>query len=181
MSRIGKKPISIPEGVEVKIVGSQVIAMGPKGELSFDVPKGIKAELKDNQVLISPLTVAKNTKALWGLTRALVFNKINGVKEGYQKQLEIEGVGYRASVSGKTLELKIGFTHLVKIEAPENIELKVEKNIITVFGPDKQKVGEVAAKIRKAKPAEPYKGKGIKYVGEVIRRKAGKKAVATGT
>lgn len=179
MSRIGKKPILIPEGVETKIIGNRVIVKGPKGELFFDVPKEIKVESKDDKIFVSPLIPSKNTKALWGLSRALIFNKIKGVKDGYQKQLEIEGIGYRASVEGKVLELKVGFSHLVKIEAPEGIDLKAEKNIITVSGPDKQKVGEIAAKIRKIKPAEPYKGKGIKYLGEVIRRKAGKKAVAT--
>jgi len=185
MSRIGKKPILIPEGVEVKISGNKINARGPKGELSFEAPKEIKIELKDNKVFVSPvaanLSVDKKIKALWGLSRALIFNKIKGVKDGYQKQLEIEGVGYQASVEGKFLELKVGFTHLVKIEAPDGIEFKVAKNIITVSGADKQKVGEIAAKIRKAKPAEPYKGKGIKYVGEIIRRKAGKKAITATT
>ncbi len=188
MSRIGKKPILIPEGVEVVISENIVKVKGPKGELFFELPKEIKAELKDNKVFISPVVAASKisspndkVRALWGLSRALIFNKIKGVKEGYQKQLEIEGVGYRASVDGKFLELKVGFTHLVRVEAVEGIEFKVEKNIITVSGADKQKVGEIAAKIRKVKPAEPYKGKGIKYVGEVIRRKAGKKAIATTT
>lgn len=188
MSRIGKKPIEIPEGIKVRIEGQKITMEGPNGELSFELPGEIKAELRENKIFVSPVSSAfKNSslndkvKSLWGLSRALVFNKIKGVKEGYQKQLEIDGVGYRASVDGKFLELKVGFTHLVRVKAVEGIEFKVEKNIITVSGADKQKVGEIAAKIRKVKPAEPYKGKGIKYVGEVIRRKAGKKAIATTT
>ncbi|PIQ91850.1 MAG: 50S ribosomal protein L6 [Parcubacteria group bacterium CG11_big_fil_rev_8_21_14_0_20_39_14] len=182
MSRVGKKPILIPDGVEIKIEGQKVAVKGPKGELSLEVSPEVKIENRDNKILVLPAerkTKEKKSSAFWGLTRALIFNAIKGVKEGYERKLELEGIGYRASVDGKNLELKVGFSHPVKIEAPEDINFKVEKNIIMVSGPDKQKVGEIAAKIRKVKPAEPYKGKGIKYVGEVIRRKAGKKAVAT--
>lgn len=187
MSRIGKKPIEIIDGVEVKLSGQEVVVKGPKGELSFILEPEIKIETKDKNVFVFPKSLEKNKQgrfskresALWGLSRALIFNMINGVKNGYEKRLEIEGVGFRAEVEGKNLSLKVGFTHLVKVEAPIGVEFKVEKNVIIVSGADKQKVGEIAAKIRKAKPAEPYKGKGIKYAGEIIRRKAGKKAITS--
>jgi large subunit ribosomal protein L6 len=187
MSRIGKKPIEIIDGVEAKVSGHEISIKGPKGELSFVVEPEIKIEINDKNILVFPKSLEKNKQgriskresALWGLSRALISNMMNGVKNGYEKKLEIEGVGFRAEVEGKNLSLKIGFTHLVKIEAPKGIEFKVEKNVIIVSGVDKQKVGEIAAKIRKAKPAEPYKGKGIKYAGEIIRRKAGKKAITS--
>lgn len=187
MSRIGKKPIEIPSGIEVKIEGKNINVKGPKGELSFSLEPEIKAEIKEGNIIVFPCSLAdgketrvsKRESALWGLSRALIFNMINGVKNGYEKKLEIEGVGFKAELEGKNLSLKIGFTHPVKIEAPLGIEFKVEKNVILVSGSDKQKVGELAAKIRKAKPTEPYKGKGIKYAGEIIRRKAGKKAITS--
>jgi len=187
MSRIGKKTIEIMDGVEVKVSGQEVFVKGPKGDLAFVLEPEIKTEVKDKNIFVFPKSLEKNKQAkvskresaLWGLSRALIFNMICGVKNGYEKRLEIEGVGFRAEVDGKNLSLKVGFTHPVKVEAPKGVEFKVEKNVIIVSGADKQKVGEIAAKIRKAKPAEPYKGKGIKYAGEIIRRKAGKKAIAS--
>ena len=179
MSRIGKKPILIPENVEVKIDNQKVIVSGPKGELSREVRPEIKVELKDNQILVSPKIETKRTKAFWGLTRALLSNMVKGVIEEYEKKLEIEGLGYRASLEGEDMVLFVGFTHPVKIKCPEGIKFSVEKNIITISGINKELVGGIASKIKKIRPAEPYKGKGIKYQGEIIRRKAGKKVVAT--
>ena len=187
MSRIGKKPIEIPEGVEVRAEGDKVKVKGPKGELEKEFSSEIKIELKEGKIFVSPQTEtlqknkfttgqAKKTKALWGLTRALISNLILGVTHGFEKKLEIEGLGYRALTEGEELTLQIGFTHPVKIKAPAGIKFLVEKNIITVLGTDKELVGQIAAKIRKVRPPEPYKGKGIRYAGEQIRRKAGKRA-----
>jgi len=179
MSRIGKKPILIPEGVDVKIDSQKVLVKGPKGELSREIRPEIKIEVKDNQIIVSPQIETKQTKAFWGLSRALINNMIKGVKEGFEKKLEIEGLGFRASVENDGLSLLVGFTNPVKIVAPEDIKFLVEKNIITVSGADIEKVSQIAAKIRKTKPPEPYKGKGIKYLGEQIRRKVGKKVTTT--
>jgi len=180
MSRVGKKPILIPEDVEVKIEGQKVIISGPKGELSREIRPEIKVEVKGNQIFVSPQIETKKTKAFWGLIRALLAAMVQGVKEGYEKKLEIEGVGYKAQVLGvDIIQLSVGFTKPTKIKAPKDIKFSVEKNVITVSGIDKELVGQIAAKIRKAKPAEPYKGKGIRYQGEIVRRKVGKKAVTT--
>ena len=181
MSRIGKKPILIPENVEIKIGDQKVVVGGPKGELSREVRPEIGVEVKEGKILVSPKIEIKKTKALWGLTRALIANMIKGVTEGYEKKLEIEGIGFRASVEGENLVLSVGFTHPVKIKAPEGIKFSVEKNIITVSGTDKELVGQMAAKIRAIRPPEPYKGKGIRYVGEQVRRKVGKKAATAAT
>lgn len=178
MSRIGKKPIAIPDNVAVKIEGNLIMVKGPKGELFKKIPPEIKIELKDGQIVVFPIVQTKKTDALWGLTRALIFNLVKGVTEGYEKKLEIEGIGYKALVQGNKLILSLGFSHPVEIETPEGIKFQVEKNIIIVSGSDKELVGRVAANIRKKKKPEPYKGKGIKYFGEIVRRKAGKKAVA---
>lgn len=180
MSRIGKKPILIPQGVEVKIERNIVTIKGPKGELSREIRPEIKVETKDNQIFLSPKIESKRTKAFWGLTRALLSNMIKGVTEGYEKKLEIEGLGFRASLEGEDLVLEVGFTHPVKIKARPGIKFSVEKNIITVSGADIELVGQIASQIRKVKPPEPYKGKGIRYSGEVVRRKIGKKAVTAG-
>ena len=177
MSRIGKKPIEIPQAVEVKIDNQKVLIKGPKGELNIEVRPEIKAEVKEGKILVTPKIETKQTKAFWGLTRALLQNMIKGVTEGYEKKLEIEGVGYKVNLEGQDLVLNIGLSHPVKLKAPEGIKFAVEKNIITVSGIDKGLVGQIAAKIRRVRPPEPYKGKGIKYVGEQIRRKVGKKAV----
>ena len=180
MSRVGKKPILIPEGVEIKIERQKIIVKGPKGELSKEIRPEIKVETREGKIFVSPQKETKKTKALWGLTRALLANMIKGVTEGFEKKLEIEGIGFRASVEGEDLVLYVGFTHPIRIKALEGIKFSVEKNIITVSGADLEKVSQIAAKIRKVKPPEPYKGKGIRYVGEVVRRKVGKKAVTTG-
>lgn len=178
MSRIGKKPIKIPEGVEVKIEGQKITVKGEKGQLEKEIRPEIGIEEKNGQIFLFPKIETKITKALWGTFRQLIFNMIEGVKKGFQKQLEIEGLGYRAEMDGENLILRVGFSHPVKISPPAGIKISVEKNVITVSGADKELVGQVAAKIRAVKPAEPYKGKGIKYLGEKIIRKVGKKATA---
>lgn len=176
MSRIGKKPIKIPEGVEVKIDGQKVIVKGPKGELQREVRPEIKIEIGKKEILVTPCKETKRTKAFWGLTRALLFNMIKGVTEGYEKKLEMEGIGYGASLEGEDLVLRVGFSHPVKIKQPEGIKFSAGKNTITISGINKEQVGQIAAKIRRVRPPEPYKGKGIRYAGEQIRRKVGKKA-----
>ncbi len=182
MSRVGKKPVEILDGVEVNIKelpqgGYEVEIKGPKGQLKRITHPLIKIEKKDNTLIFKPSHKTKQSNALWGTERALIANMIKGVKEGYSKQLEIQGVGFKASLSGNDLNLSLGFSHPVIYKIPEGIEAKVEKNIITISGIDKELVGEVAAEIRAFKKPEPYKGKGIRYVGEIVRRKAGKKAV----
>lgn len=179
MSRVGKKPIEIPAGVEVSIEKNEVSVKGPKGELKAKINPEIKIEQKDNQLIVTPVEKTKTSNAFWGLSRSLVFNMIEGVTKGYEKKLEIQGVGYRASLEGEDLVLLVGFSHPVKIKKPEGIKFEIEKNIITVSGIDKELVGQIAAKIRSVKKPEPYKGKGIRYLGEEVRRKAGKKAVGT--
>lgn len=178
MSRIGKKPISIPPTVSATVTGNVVFVKGPKGELGREVHPDIHVEVRDGTIVVMPGRETKKTPALWGLTRSLIANMVEGVTSGYEKKLEFEGIGYRAQVEGDTLVMQLGFTHPVRIKAPERISFTVEKNTITVSGIDKELVGRVAAALRSAKPPEPYKGKGIRYKGEVIRRKAGKKAVA---
>jgi len=180
MSRIGKKPILIPENVEVKIEGQKVMIKGPKGELQREIRPEIKVETKEEKIFVSPQVETKKTKAFWGLTRALIANMVKGATEGFEKKLEMVGLGFRASLEGENLVLQVGFTHPVKIKAPQGIKFSVEKNIITISGVDKEKVSQMAAKIRKVRPPEPYKGKGIRYLGEVVRRKVGKKAVTAG-
>ncbi|MFH1575706.1 MAG: 50S ribosomal protein L6 [Candidatus Nealsonbacteria bacterium] len=177
MSRIGKKPIEIPTGVEVKITGQQVSVKGPNGELSIKVRPEIKVETKDSKILVSAQN--ETAKAYWGLTRALVANMVQGVVKNFEKKLEIIGVGYRAALEGQTLVLNIGFSHQVKIPAPKSIAFSVEKNIITIQGQDKCLVGQTAANIRKIRPPEPYKGKGIRYFGEQIKIKEGKRAATS--
>lgn len=186
MSRIGKKTIIIPKDVEVKINDGEVVVKGKKGELSQKVSHQFELSLSAssddssiNELIITPKNKEKDSFALWGLFRSLIFNMVQGVNEGFEKKLEINGVGYRAIVEGKTLVLSLGLSHPVKIEAPENIEFKVEKNVITVSGIDKQLIGQIAAKIRDQKKPEPYKGKGIKYADEIIRRKTGKKTASS--
>ena len=179
MSRIGKKPIDVPSGIKVEFNGQNIKVSGPKGELATEIHRDIKAEMKDGKVFVSPQKEKdNNSKGLWGLYRALIFNMISGVEKGFEKKLEIEGVGYKAGLQGDELVLNIGFVNPVKIKKPEGINFSVEKNVITVSGIDKQSVGQIASEIRASKKAEPYKGKGIKYQGEKIRRKEGKKVVA---
>jgi large subunit ribosomal protein L6 len=181
MSRIGKKPILIPDKVEVKVEGQTISVKGPLGELKKEFQPEVRIEAKEKNVFVSSYRETKRTSALWGLTRALIFNMVEGVTKGYSKKLQIEGVGYKARIEGNDLILQMGFSHPVKIQQPEGIKFLVEKNIITISGPDKELVGQIAAEIRAVKPPEPYKGKGIRYVGEVVRRKAGKKVVAAGS
>ena len=180
MSRIGKKPILIPENVEVKIEDEKVTVRGPRGEITKEIRPEIKIEMKEGKIFVLPQIETKKTKAFWGLTRALLANAVEGVTKGYERQLQIEGIGFRANLEGDNLVLQVGFTHPVKINAPEGIRFAVEKNIITVSGIDKGLVSQTAAIIRKVKKPEPYKGKGIRYVGEVIRKKVGKKAAGAG-
>jgi large subunit ribosomal protein L6 len=181
MSKIGKMSIEVKPGVTVAMTGQSVAVSGPKGQLSFVVPAGIKAEVIDGKIIVSQ--VKKNdreTNALFGLTRAMLNNLVKGVSDGFQKKLELSGVGYRAQASGNILTLSVGFSHQVIIKADQGITFTVEENIITISGTDKAMIGDVAAKVRAVRPPEPYKGKGIKYVGERIRRKAGKAAKAVG-
>jgi len=176
MSKIGKKPIPIPEGVEVSLKEGVIEIKGEKGILKKEINPLISVKIENGLIKVAPKKETKNIKALWGTERALIANMIEGVTKGFEKELEIEGTGYGAKLEGKVLKLSLGFSHLVEFKVPEDIAIEVNQNRIKVSGIDKQKVGEIAAQIRRLKPPEPYKGKGIRYVGEVIRRKAGKKA-----
>jgi len=179
MSRIGNKSIEIPSTVKVDMDGQNIRISGPKGELHIKIHQDIKVELKDGKVFVLPVRkLPKKSKGLWGLYRALIFNMIEGVDKGFEKKLEIEGVGFKAAVQGDELVMNLGFVNPVRVKKPEGINFTVEKNVITVSGIDKAKVGQISAEIRATKKAEPYKGKGIKYQGEKIRRKEGKKVVA---
>ena len=174
----------IPAGTQVKVENSapkvqKVLVSGKLGELSRNILEEVRVEIKDGKVFVFPQIDRKQTNAFLGLTRALVANMIEGVTKGYEKKLEIEGVGYSAQLKGDELELKVGYINTIKVKAPSSIKFSTDKNVITVSGIDNELVGQVAAKIRKVKPAEPYKGKGIKYFGEVIRRKVGKRVTAT--
>ncbi len=176
MSRIGKQPVTIPSGVEVKLEEGKLIVK--KGNLQNSVEFGnrVKVKIEDSKIVFAPVGEDRQSRAFWGTYRSLTNNAIEGVTKGFEKKLEINGVGYRAALKGKELELQLGFSHPVKYPIPEGINISVDKNIITIKGHDKQKVGQVAAEIRSFRPPEPYKGKGIKYVDEVIIRKAGKTA-----
>lgn len=177
MSRIGKNPIAIPAGVEVKIEGEVIEVKGPKGVLTQIIHPLVAVEKNDNAITIKVQDESDRSQgALWGLFGSLIRNMITGVTEGFVKKLEINGVGMKAAAAGKKLTLNVGFSHPVEFAVPQGIEISVEGNIITISGIDKQLVGEVAAQIRKIKKVEPYKGKGIKYVGEDFIRKAGKAA-----
>lgn len=174
MSRIGKKPIALPEKVEIKVSPSNLVEVkGPKGTLSYQISKLVKVEKKDKNVEISGGT-DRVGRSIWGLSRTLVSNMIQGVSGGFKKELEFNGVGYKAAVNGTTLQLNLGHSHQIDYKLPKGIEVKVLKNVIEVHGADKELVGFVAAEIRAYRPHEPYKGKGMKYVGEKVIRKAGK-------
>lgn len=180
MSRIGKKEIKIPEGVEIKIADNLFTAKGPKGELSLQLHPKIKLAKEENSLRVSVENPEiKREKSLWGTFGKLVYNVVFGVSKGYEKQLELKGVGYRASLSQNKLVLNVGFSHPVEFILPSGIEAKIEKNTIIISGIDKQLVGETAARIRRIRKPEPYKGTGIKYVDEIIRKKAGKKAISS--
>ena len=177
MSRIGKQPIPLPAGVEVDIAPELVTVRGPKGELSERVSRDMGISNDDGQVVVARPSDRGEHRALHGLTRTLIANMVQGVTEGFEKKLEIQGVGYRAALKGKDLELAVGYSHPVAIDAPEGIEFEVpQPTNITVRGISKQQVGQVAAVIRKQRPPEPYKGKGIRYEGEHVVRKVGKRA-----
>lgn len=174
MSKIGKQPVIIPVSVQVKLERGGVAVEGPKGQLWQKVPAKVKVNIGADKAVVEVADSERQTRALHGLIRSLLANMVQGVTEGYQKVLELQGVGFRASLTGEKLVLSVGYSHSVEIEPPEGISLSVKENKITVSGIDKALVGEIAAKIRAARPAEPYKGKGIRYEGETIRRKAGK-------
>ena len=182
MSRIGKLPVNLPKGVTVSVSDSNMVSVkGPLGELTQAVDKDLKVEVAGNEVVLSRPTESKNHKSLHGLYRALIHNMVVGVSEGYKKELELVGVGYRAEAKGQNLEMSLGFSHEVILQLPNEVkvETKTERRanpIITLTCIDKQLIGHVAAKIRSLRPPEPYKGKGIKFVGEQLRRKAGKSA-----
>lgn len=180
MSRIGKQPIVLPEGVRVTVAEHVVTIAGPRGTLTRIIRPEVRVAVEDGRISVVPVSASQKTPAYWGLTRALLAAMVEGVARGFEKKLEIEGIGYRASLSGADLQLAIGFSHPVIIPAPPGISYRVEKNVVSVSGIDKELVGDVAARIRNIRPPEPYKGKGIRYAGEIIRRKAGKKAVTTG-
>lgn len=176
MSRVGKNPVAIPSGVTVTVDGAEISVKGSKGQLSYtSLPEQVSVSVEDNQVVIAPAESARNT-AMWGTTRAVVANMVTGVSEGFTKTLEMTGVGYRAQMKGKTLNLALGFSHEIDFEPPEGIEIKTpSQTSVEITGIDKQKVGQVAAVIRGYRPPEPYKGKGVRYAGEYILRKEGKK------
>lgn len=179
MSRIGKQPIPLPTGVTATVDGSVITVKGSKGELKYSAHPAINVEVKDGVLLCAVAKDSKQAKALWGTTRANLANLVEGVVNGFTKKLELQGVGYRANLKGKDLELQVGFSHPVLITAPAGVTFAVEKEFITISGIDKQLVGLMAAKIRAVKPPEPYQGKGIRYVGEIVRRKVGKVVGAT--
>jgi len=177
MSRIGKKSIKIPAGVEIKIDGSLILVKGPKGELKREFLPGVDFKIENNLAFVS---AKDDSKRIWGLSRALLNNMIKGVSEGFSEILEFSGVGFKAQIKGQDLELSLGFTNPIVVKGQEGIAFQVDKGSIKITGIDKEAVGHVAASVRAARPPEPYKGTGVKYQSEVIRRKAGKKAVAGG-
>lgn len=178
MSRIGKKPVPVPSGVTATVAGQKVTMKGPKGELSFTVPEELKVEKGADGVEVSMREDNKPSRAMWGMSRTQIVNLIDGVTKGYSHTLEIQGVGYRASMKGKDLQLLLGYSHEVIHKVPAGVDVKIvgaKQELITVSGIDKQKVGQLAAEIRASKPPEPYQGKGVRYQGEVVQRKEGKK------
>jgi large subunit ribosomal protein L6 len=176
MSRIGKQPVVVPAGVTAKVDGQHVAMKGAKGELNFTAPDAVSVKLDDGSVLVTPLGADKRSRALWGTARARVQNLVDGVTKGFEKKLEISGVGYKAAVAGKNLQLSLGFSHDVVYPIPSGVTITTPRPTeITIAGIDKQQVGQVAAEIRDFRGPEPYKGKGVKYAGEFIFRKEGKK------
>ena len=178
MSRIGKEPVVLPDGVDVKVDGSHVTVKGPKGTLERDFSDLMSFNVEDGTVVVVPADEERETRALHGLSRALLDNMVVGVTDGYRQELQTVGVGYRANLQGRKLELAVGFSHPVHIEAPDGVDFEVpEPTKIIVSGIDKEAVGQIAANIRRVRPPEPYKGKGIRYAGEHVRRKAGKAGI----
>jgi len=176
MSRIGKRPVPLPAGVTASTEGQTLSVKGPKGQLQLQMRDEISYEIGDDGILVKPANDTKQARAFWGMQRTLVDNLVTGVTEGFTKVLEITGVGYRAQAQGKNLRLQLGYSHDVNFPVPEGIEVKTpDQNTVEISGIDKQKVGQVAAEIRRFRPPEPYKGKGVRYAGEFILRKQGKK------
>ncbi len=181
MSKIGQQPVTIPEDIKIELDQNRIKVTGPKGILEKFLPtKSLEFSFQKNVLTVKPLASDRQTKALWGTWRSLINNMVIGVKDGFSKELEYKGVGYKAVAEGNMLNLALGFSHPVNIKAPEGIDFKTEKNSIIISGIDKELVGQIAAKIRKLRPPEPYKGKGIRYKDEIIRRKEGKKVVGSG-
>lgn len=181
MSRIGKLPIALPQGVQVKLEGPSVFVQGPKGKLEARVDSSVKVELADGQLIVRRQDESRRTRGIHGLTRRLVANMVHGVSQGFSRVLEINGVGYRAEVKGNAIHFSLGYSHPIVFQLPPGIHAKVDKQtVVTVEGVDRQLLGETAAMIRELRPPEPYKGKGIKYAEETIRRKAGKTAASAG-
>lgn len=180
MSKIAKIPVEIKEGSQVSLTDNEIKVTGPKGNLSFPIPSGVGVKIEDGKVLVSQTEDGDKARALSGLTRAYIANMVKGTTDGFTKKLELTGVGYRAQASGNSLTLNVGYSHPVIIKGDQTITFTVEENVITVSGVDKALVGDIAAKVRAVRPPEPYKGKGIKYQGEYIRRKVGKAAKAVG-
>ncbi|MEW5804702.1 MAG: 50S ribosomal protein L6 [bacterium] len=175
MSRIGKQPVIIPQGINVQIDKNTISVKGPKGFSTLGIHHSVHVEMEGEEIRVKPKSESKLSRSVYGLTRALIFNMVEGVKNGFERKLEIVGIGYKANVSGKTLTLNLGFSHPIEYPIPDGIEIQVEKQTnIIVRGSDKQKVGQVCAEIRGFRPPEPYKGKGIRYEGESVRRKVGK-------
>jgi len=176
MSRIGKKAVATPSGVAVTLDGQAISVKGPKGQLAWTVPEEIAITHEGGEISLSPREETQRARAMWGLSRTLVDNMVEGVTKGFERNLELVGVGYRAAMKGSSLSLQLGFSHDVDLKAPEGITFTVAKPTeVKVSGIDKQAVGEMAARIRRIRPPEPYKGKGVRYAGEVVRRKEGKK------
>lgn len=179
MSRIGKKLLAIPEGVTVDVKIDEISVKGPKGLAKLDLASEIKVTVEGNKLKVDKVKNTLYAKAMWGTTARLIENMVKGVTAGFQKQLELNGVGYRMSAQGNKIKMALGFSHPVDMEIPDGLEVKIEGNVMTITGIDSQKVGQFAAEIKSKRPVEPYKGKGFKYVGEIVRRKEGKKASAS--
>ena len=177
MSRIGKKPIAIPKGVEVKLKGAQLTIKGPKGELNLSVHPDVKLDMEGDSISVSVVDETRESRSIHGLFRVLIDNMVTGVTKGFERVLEIVGVGYRAELKGRTAVFNLGYSHPINFELPEGIDAKIEKTKITLSGIDRELLGMTAAKIRSFRKPDPYKGKGIKYAGEMIRRKAGKAGI----
>jgi large subunit ribosomal protein L6 len=176
MSRIGKKPVAVPSGVTAKVDGQRVAVKGAKGELSFTVPDDVAVKFENGAILVDPRNETKSAQAMWGMARSIISNLVTGVTTGYEKRLEITGVGYKAAVQGKNLQLSLGYSHDITFAIPAGVTITTPRPVeIAIAGIDKRQVGQVAAEIRGLRPPEPYKGKGVKYAGEFIFRKEGKK------
>lgn len=178
MSRIGKKPIAIPSGVTIANDKGVISVKGPKGALSFEHNQEVAVKIEEGSVQVEMIGKTKKTPAIWGTTARIIENMIVGTTEGFSKQLELNGVGYRMSLAGKKINLALGFSHPVEVEVPEGLDVKIEGNVMTVAGIDKHAVGQFSANIKALKPVEPYKGKGFRYVGEIVRKKEGKKSAS---